>query len=141
MTPPFISRAAAFLPICFCSCLLFIASPCDAQLQGKRDDYYICQRYNLWVAQVKESGKDIGVKLLWINNVINLRPLADSGFFSVGAPGEDSTIVTFRKDKEGAYTQLLLDGYGVWDRNKNYVPVVYKEIPHTPEALKHFEGY
>ncbi|HXB09500.1 MAG TPA: hypothetical protein VNW04_20380, partial [Puia sp.] len=123
LPPSFIIRSAAFLPICFCISLLFYVSPCDAQLQGKLNGYYICQRYNLWVAQVKESGKDIDVKLLWINKVINLRPLTDSSFFNTGAPGEDSMIVTFRKNKDGAYTQLLLDGYGVWDRDKNYVPV------------------
>jgi len=96
MNPLFVIHTAVILPAFFCIFLLFYVSPSDAQMQGKQgkpDGYYISQRYNLWMAQVKE------------------------------------------------YTQLLLDGYGLWDRDNNYVPLVYKEIAHTPEALKIFEGY
>lgn len=135
----FNARNTIFLSACLI-CLLAYGS-LDAQSVDKPEGYYIYQRYNLWVAQAKQSGKDISLKLLWTNSVLNLHPLTDSSFFSHDESEADSTIVTFRKNSEGAYTQFFMSNYGLWERDKNYVPVTHTEIDHTPEQLKVFEGY
>jgi hypothetical protein len=79
-------------------------------------------------------------KLLWNNNQIELIPESALAFVSKEA-GEDGPIhITFSKDSSGAVNQVNVANNGVWNRTKDYKPVVKTEMEHTPEQLKPFEG-
>ena len=79
-------------------------------------------------------------KLLWNNNELHLSPESPLVFSSKQEGNQDPIRITFIKDSSGAVNQVSVANNGVWKRNDNYKPIVKKEIEHTPEQLKQFEG-
>jgi hypothetical protein len=79
-------------------------------------------------------------KLLWNNAEIQFVPESEFAFVSK-EPVEDGLLhIVFKKDSAGAINDVKLADIGVWKRNKNYKLVVKKEMDHTPDQLKPFEG-
>ncbi|HEY4877170.1 MAG TPA: hypothetical protein VIH86_16440 [Puia sp.] len=79
-------------------------------------------------------------KLLWNNAEIQFIPESAFAFVSK-EPVEDVLLhIVFKKDSTGAIDDVNLAKIGVWKRNKNYKLVVKKEMDHTPDQLKPFEG-
>ena len=79
-------------------------------------------------------------KLLWNNNEIHLIPESVLAFTSKEEGDEGPIHITFAKDSTGYVNQVTVANNGVWNRTKEYKPVVKKEMDHTPEQLKPFEG-
>ncbi len=53
---------------------------------------------------------------------------------------EKSFPLKFSKDKDGTITQVLAFDRDLWNKVKDYKPVIKKEIKLTPQQLKAFEG-
>jgi len=79
-------------------------------------------------------------KLLWNNNELRLSPESPLIFSSRQEGNQDPIRITFIKDSSGSVNQVNVANNGFWNRNDNYKPIVKKEIEHTPEQLKRFEG-
>ena len=79
-------------------------------------------------------------KLLWNNNEMRLSPESPLVFSSDQKENQESVRITFIKDSSGAINQVNVANNGLWKRNNNYKPLVKKEMEHTPEQLKQFEG-
>jgi len=79
-------------------------------------------------------------KLLWNNNEMRLSPESPLVFSSDQKENQESVRITFIKDPSGAINQVNVANNGLWKRNNNYKPLVKKEMEHTPEQLKQFEG-
>ena len=79
-------------------------------------------------------------KLLWNNNLVHLLPSSPVSFTSIEAEDHGPIHVTFNKDSAGELQQVNVADNGIWNRTKNYKPIVKKEMPHTPAQLKQFEG-
>lgn len=80
-------------------------------------------------------------KLIWINSTVHLVPESDSSFHTVEALEGRSIPIKFTRNNEGGFSQMFLVGQNlVWNRLKDYKPLVRTEIAHTPEQLKAFEG-
>jgi hypothetical protein len=79
-------------------------------------------------------------KLLWNNNELHLSPESSLVFYSNQEGKQEPVRITFIKDSSGAINQVNVANNGLWKRNNNYKPFVRKEIEHTPDQLKQFEG-
>jgi hypothetical protein len=80
-------------------------------------------------------------KLLWNGNTIHLVPSSPLTFTSKEMEHDEPIRLTFHRDPKGEVNEVEVDKNGVWTREKNYTPdPPKKEIPHTPEMLKPFEG-
>jgi hypothetical protein len=80
-------------------------------------------------------------KLIWINLTVHLVPESDSSFHTVEPLEGRSIPIKFTRNNEGIFSQMFLVGQNlVWNRLKDYKPLVRTEIAHTPEQLKAFEG-
>lgn len=79
-------------------------------------------------------------KLLWNNNEMHLTPESPLVFVSKEKEHDEPIRITFVRDSSGAINQVNVADNGVWKRNNNYKPLVKKEIEHTPDQLKQFEG-
>jgi hypothetical protein len=86
----------------------------------------------------KENG--LVAKLLWNNREIRLTPESDLIFVNNKAGENGPLRIRFRKDSTGSVTQVYVGGDDLWNRVKGYKPEVKKEMEHTPEQLKPFEG-
>jgi hypothetical protein len=79
-------------------------------------------------------------KLLWNNNEMHLIPESAFAFISKETGDEGPVHIRFAKDSSGSITQLFLNNSESWRKVKEYKPVIKKEMEHTPEQLKKFEG-
>jgi len=80
-------------------------------------------------------------KLLWNNNEIHLAPESDIAFTSKEAGDEGPIHIVFHKDSvTGVADKVDVARNGQWVRIKDYHPVEKKEMAHSPEQLKAFEG-
>jgi hypothetical protein len=79
-------------------------------------------------------------KLLWNNNEIHLTPESELTFVSKEAEEGRPIHITFSKDATGTVNQVNVANNGVWNRTRDYKPVVKKEMAHTPDQLQPFEG-
>lgn len=78
--------------------------------------------------------------LLWNNSEIPFIPESEFAFVSK-EPVEDGLLhIVFKKDSTGGVNEVKIGDIGVWKRNRNYKSVVKKEMDHTPDQLKPFEG-
>jgi hypothetical protein len=79
-------------------------------------------------------------KLIWNNAEIQFIPESEFAFVSK-EPVEDGLLhIVFKKDSTGVINDVKLADIGVWKRNRNYKQLVKKEMDHTPDQLKPFEG-
>jgi len=79
-------------------------------------------------------------KLLWNNNEMHLIPESELAFISKETGDEGPVHIRFGKDSSGLITQLFVNNNDSWRKVKDYKPVIKKEMEHTPEQLKKFEG-
>jgi hypothetical protein len=79
-------------------------------------------------------------KLLWNNTEIPFIPESSLAYVSKDIVEDQFLHIVFKKDSSGAVNEVKMDKIGVWVRAKNYKPVVKKEMEHTPDQLKPFEG-
>jgi hypothetical protein len=79
-------------------------------------------------------------KLLWNNGTVHLLPEKELGFISKESEDEGPLHLIFTKDSSGTIAQLSIGNKDVWNRVKDYKPVIKKEMEHTTEQLKPFEG-
>lgn len=79
-------------------------------------------------------------KLLWNNAEIHFIRETDLVFNSKEAEDGGPIHIVFHKDSSGIADQVDVAKIGIWKRARDYKPVVRKEMPHTPEQLKPFEG-
>ncbi|HSC38758.1 MAG TPA: hypothetical protein VLD19_12835, partial [Chitinophagaceae bacterium] len=103
--------------------------------------FYQSQANKEMVVQFTAGENSIIAKLLWNGGQLRLTPLTDSSFVNTeeGEGGRPLTII-FKKGADGSVTQVSVGGNGLWDKVKDYKPVVKTEMPHTPDQLKPFEG-
>ena len=90
--------------------------------------------------QFSAKGNTLMAKLLWNNNELRFLPGSDSSFTSTEPVEGGLLTIRFLEKKNGAFTQVSLGDNRVWNRVDDYKPVVKKEMDHTPEQLKIFEG-
>jgi hypothetical protein len=91
--------------------------------------------------QFKANNDQLVAKLLWNNGELHL--IAESPLVFSSVPEGDKEIIriSFIKDSSGAVNQVSVFNNGVWKRNNNYKPPSEKkEMVHTPDQLKPFEG-
>jgi hypothetical protein len=89
--------------------------------------------------QFKTSHDTLLGKTLWNNNTFHLLPQTTLSFAST-EEGEGGHIhIDFIKDSIGAVNSMRL-GNNIWKRGNNYKPIVRKEMEHSSDQLKPFEG-
>jgi hypothetical protein len=92
------------------------------------------------VVQFTAVENGLFARLLWNNGEVHLIPESTMGFVS-NEGGDDGPIhIVFQKDSTGAFNQVNVAKNGVWNRIKDYKPVVKKEMEHTPAQLAPFRG-
>jgi len=89
--------------------------------------------------QFTAAENTLSAKLLWNNKQLKLFPSSETEFFSNEG---DPVTIKFVKEADGVVKQFLLNGNSnnQWDKVKEYNPVTHKEMIHTPDQLKAFEG-
>jgi hypothetical protein len=92
------------------------------------------------VVQIDPTEHGIRAKLLWNNGEIKLLPESESGFVSKEGGDEGPIHLVFHRDSSGAVNAVNVANNGVWNRVKDYKPVVKKEMEHTPAQLTPFQG-
>jgi len=80
-------------------------------------------------------------KLLWNNNEVHFLPESDLTFTSKEAEEEGPLHIIFTRDSSGQVNQVrLANNNQVLNRVKDFKQVEKKEMEHTPDQLKPFEG-
>jgi hypothetical protein len=93
------------------------------------------------VIQFKLNGDTLVAKLLWNELTLHIVPESDSIFHNVELVEGRIVPLKFIGNGKGVFTQMYLaDQNKPWERINDYKPLVRKEITHTPEQLKVFEG-
>lgn len=77
---------------------------------------------------------------IWNGAVIHLLPDTGLAFVSKETDDGDHIRIDFLRNPSGAVDQFRLAGKEVWERAKDYKPVVKQEMAHTPEQLQKFAG-
>jgi hypothetical protein len=102
--------------------------------------YFRFSKNRDYVAYITAVEDGLDVRMLQTEEEFKMTPRSDSTFFNPNAAQGNPLIVTFVKDKEGTYSQVKVGKSGVWNREKDYKPIVKVELAHTPQQLKPFEG-
>ena len=71
---------------------------------------------------------------------ILLQPSSPLEFHGVEAGERGSFRVSFKRDSSGRVNEVMINGNDQWLRNNHYRPLVRKEMAHTPEQIRPFEG-
>jgi len=79
-------------------------------------------------------------KLLWNNAELHFISESELAFNSKESEEGGPIHIVFHKDSSGIADQVDVAKIGIWKRARDYKPIVRKEMPHTPEQLKQFEG-
>jgi hypothetical protein len=90
--------------------------------------------------QFTPKGDTLLAKLLWNNEEIHLLPESPLSFSSSQEGNQDPIHIIFSKDSSGKVNQVNVANNGVWNRANYNKPPEKKEMAHTPEQLKQFEG-
>jgi hypothetical protein len=109
------------------------------QLRGFEGYYQSSQNKDM-VVQINPVENGLFAKLLWNNGEAHLMPESEFGFVSKESGDEGPIHLVFQRDSSGAFNQLNVSGNGIWNRVKDYKPVVKKEMEHTPAQLMLFQG-
>jgi hypothetical protein len=104
------------------------------------EGYFQSTRNNEMYVQFIGQENLLLAKLLWNNNEMHLVPESELTFISKESGEEGPLRVRFAKDSTGAITQFFVNNNDSWQRAKNYKPAIRKEMEHTPDQLKKFEG-
>lgn len=105
------------------------------------EGYFQSPQNKEMVVQFSAVANGLFARLLWNNGEVHLTPESDTGFVSKEG-GDDGPIhIVFQKDSSGAINQVSVARNGVWNRVRDYKPVVKKEMEHTPAQLAQFSGF
>ena len=100
------------------------------------EGYYQFQNDNDVFLRITAKGNNLILKQLWDGEEIVFVQKSELEFFNE----EKSFPLKFSKDKDGAIIQVLAFDKDLWNKVKDYKPVIKKEIQLTPGQLKAFEG-
>jgi len=100
------------------------------------EGYYQFQNDKDVFLQITAKGNNLILKQLWNGEEIVFVQKSELEFFNE----EKSFPLKFSKDKDGAIIQVLAFDKDLWNKVKDYKPVIKKEIQLTPSQLKAFEG-
>ena len=92
------------------------------------------------VVQFSAVENGLFARLLWNNGEAHLIPESAMGFVSKESGEGGPLHLVFQKDSTGVVNQVNVTNNGVWNRIKDYKPVVKKEMEHTPAQLAPFQG-
>jgi hypothetical protein len=108
----------------------------DTQSLKNFEGYYQFENDKSTFLQITAKGNNLILKQLWDGKEIVFEQKSELEFFNE----EESFPLKFTKGQDGAITQVLAFDKDVWDKVKDYKPVIKKEIHLTPQQLKAFEG-
>lgn len=108
----------------------------DTQLLKSFEGYYQFQNDKNTFLQIIARGNNLILKQLWDGKEIVFVQKSELEFFNE----EESFPLKFSKDQNGAIIQVLAFDRDLWNKAKDYKPVVKKEIHLSPQQLKNFEG-
>ena len=100
------------------------------------EGYYQFQNDKNDFLQITAKGNNLILKQLWDGEEIVFVQKSELEFFNE----EKSFPLKFSKDKDGAIIQVLAFDKDLWNKVKDYKPVIKKEIQLTPGQLKAVEG-
>ena len=86
--------------------------------------------------QITEQGNNLILHQLWDGKEISFERKSELEFFN----GEFTFPLKFSSDLNGTVTQVLAFDRDLWNKMKNYNPVINKEIHLNKDQLKPFEG-
>ena len=110
-----------------------------AQLQSF-EGYYRNPNDDKMIVHLIVEKDTLMAKPLWNNQTYHLRPIRDLVFNTIEDVQDGPLTLTFSRDAGGGMTNLSLGNGDRWTRDKNYKPEVKKEMAHTPEQLRAYEG-
>jgi adenylate kinase family enzyme len=109
------------------------------QLKAFEGFYQSSQNKDM-VVQFTVSDNALNAKLLWNNGEMHLIPESQLGFVTREGGDDGPVHVLFQMDSKGVVNQVNVAGNGVWNRIKDYKPMVKKEMEHTPAQLVPYQG-
>jgi len=97
------------------------------------------------------KNEDVKIRLVLVENYLHLKPIwndvdirlvpvSDSVFRSGNGENGELQYITFVKDAHGVIQRFTNGGENYFNRLKDYKPIERKEIDHTPQQLKAFDG-
>jgi len=97
------------------------------------------------------QNEDVKLRAVLVGDTLHLRPVwndvdfrlisvSDTEFYNLAEGGLVRQQFIFVIDSQGIVRALTLGGDLFWNKLVNYTPVEPKEIAHTPQQLKVFEG-
>ena len=100
------------------------------------EGYYQFQNDKDLYLQITAKGNGLVLKQLWDGEEIPFTQKSELEFICE----EKSFPLKFSKDKDGNINQILAFDKDLWNKVKDYKPVIKKEIRLSPQQLKAFEG-
>jgi len=110
-----------------------------AQLKAY-EGYYRSSQVKDLVVHIVVQKDTLVAKPQWVEMTVHLLPKADMVFHSIEAVERAPIDITFSRGSAGGIGALDLGNGVKWNREKDYKAVVKKEMTHTPEQLKPYEG-
>lgn len=105
------------------------------------EGYYRDPKNKEMVVHILVQRDTLIAKPLWSNFTAHLLPKGDLAFRTIEEVERGPMDIMFSRDSTGDIATIDLGNTGdKWNRDKNYKPVVKKEMEHTPAQLKPFEG-
>ena len=102
----------------------------------KFEGYYQFTNDTTTYLQITSQGNSLILHQLWDGKEINFERKSELEFFN----GEYSFPLKFSSDQKGGITQVVAFDRDLWNKVKNYKPVINTEIHLSPDQLKPFEG-
>ena len=115
---------------------------CSMQIHAQSQDlkkfegYYRFTGDTTTYLQITAQGNNLILHQLWDDKEISFDRKSELEFFNQ----EYSFPLKFSSDQNGAITQVTAFDRDLWNKVKNYKPVVNTEIHLSPDQLKVFEG-
>jgi len=102
----------------------------------KFEGYYQFTNDTTTYLQITSQGNSLILHQLWDGKEISFEHKSELEFFN----GEYSFPLKFSSDQNGSITQVVAFDRDLWNKVKNYKPVINTEIHLSPDQLKPFEG-
>jgi len=122
------------------SFILFVSTSLNAQQWQAITGYYQSANNKEQYVQFFVRENQLVAKLLWNNAELHFIPESELVFNSKEAEEGGPIHIVFHKDSSGSADQVDVAKIGIWKRVKDYKPIGHKEMAHTPEQIKPFEG-
>lgn len=105
------------------------------------EGYYRSSNVKDLVVQITIKDDTLVAKPLWTNLIIHMLPKGELIFHTIENVEAGPIDIVFSRDSSGDIAALDLSNMGVkWLREKDYKPVVRKEMEHSPDQLRPYEG-